>query len=200
MRRLELAGRAFGHLRPDALAFIKNGHAFWRCLCKCGNEIDVSAAHLISGQTRSCGCLRSKRNAAELRDHLIANRTIVGECWIWNGARNRHGEYGIVGYGSLKRGHGTVHRLAAHLWNDVSLSEPLYICHACDVKACFNPAHLYIGTPKQNTADAIARGLRPRTGPLTEHSREAHRRNASRRGRDFAGRFKSAKEAGGVCA
>lgn len=34
----------------------------------------------------------------------------------------------------------------------------LYACHRCNTPACVSPDHLYPGTPRQNTADAIAAG------------------------------------------
>lgn len=33
---------------------------FWRCRCDCGEYKDVSTANLLSGRTRSCGCLIRK--------------------------------------------------------------------------------------------------------------------------------------------
>ncbi|MGL5732317.1 MAG: hypothetical protein ACRCX5_14505 [Bacteroidales bacterium] len=36
--------------------------AIWRCLCSCGNYVDVISNDLLSGHTKSCGCLKSKNN------------------------------------------------------------------------------------------------------------------------------------------
>ena len=37
----------------------KQGHNnIWVCLCECGNTTKVQESNLISGHTKSCGCLR----------------------------------------------------------------------------------------------------------------------------------------------
>ncbi len=40
--------------------------AVWHCLCDCGNEIDVLAASLKSGNTSSCGCFKRKLNKEQI--------------------------------------------------------------------------------------------------------------------------------------
>ena len=41
----------------------------WRCRCKCGNEVDVAAAQLVSSEVKSCGCL-SAEHIAKLSSYL----------------------------------------------------------------------------------------------------------------------------------
>lgn len=36
-----------------------NKSFYWDCVCKCGNKCTVSKQHLLSGHTKSCGCLKS---------------------------------------------------------------------------------------------------------------------------------------------
>jgi len=57
-KRKDLTNQIFGRLL--AIRFFKNdkhGKAHWKCLCDCGSSCIVCGACLISGNTRSCGCL-----------------------------------------------------------------------------------------------------------------------------------------------
>lgn len=35
------------------------GNYYWRCRCSCGTEKDVLAGSLLSGKSKSCGCIKS---------------------------------------------------------------------------------------------------------------------------------------------
>lgn len=60
----DLTGKKFGKLTVISLLDErKNKERIWHCKCDCGNFVDVSAHRLISGNTLSCGCLKSKNNA-----------------------------------------------------------------------------------------------------------------------------------------
>jgi hypothetical protein len=59
----EMIGRIFVRLKVLARgANDKNGLQQWLCECQCGKHKLVRRANLVSGHTRSCGCLVADRN------------------------------------------------------------------------------------------------------------------------------------------
>ena len=53
-----VAGQKFGKLTAIApTQQRKGGHIVWECLCDCGNTTFVAVHNLITGVTKSCGCL-----------------------------------------------------------------------------------------------------------------------------------------------
>ena len=57
-----LVGQTFGRLKviQASQKGSKNKSKLWKCQCSCGNIVYVGTGHLISGHTKSCGCLKSK--------------------------------------------------------------------------------------------------------------------------------------------
>lgn len=75
------------------------------------------------------------------------------DCWEWQKSTNSRG-YGIICIGNKKRE--SSHRYAYRITHG-EIPEGLLVLHHCDNKKCCNPKHLYIGTYKDNSNDAIGR-------------------------------------------
>lgn len=65
----DLTGKRFGRLIALKEAKErKDKRVVWRCLCECGNHVNVKRVYLTTGQTKSCGCLKKEQNKVNFRD------------------------------------------------------------------------------------------------------------------------------------
>lgn len=75
-------------------------------------------------------------------------------CWLWTGSTLPTG-YGLMG---LVAGRPfTAHRFAWFVAHG-EIPRGQQVMHACDTPACVNPAHLSLGTAKDNIHDSIQKG------------------------------------------
>lgn len=79
-------------------------------------------------------------------------------CWNWPKAVNiqtGYGQFMVLIEGKQKLL--SAHRLSAELFLG-GIPHGLDVCHKCDNRQCFNPAHLFMGTAKDNIRDMFSKG------------------------------------------
>lgn len=96
----------------------------------------------------------AKSPERKLWDRVKVAGNDSGACWEWQGAQLRHG------YGSVGRINGQswqAHRLSWVLAHG-PIPPGLCVCHHCDNPRCVRPAHLFLGTRKDNNDDKEQKG------------------------------------------
>lgn len=82
-----LIGNEYGRLLViDRAENERSNHSRWVCQCKCGTIKEVSARHLLSGNTRSCGCYQQEMNIEKHTTHGETNTRLFA---IWCGMKAR---------------------------------------------------------------------------------------------------------------
>src|SRR5882762_8955870 len=97
------------------------------------------------------------------KERLISNikkepGPLETDCWIWQNAKNTITGYGVIGItenDEPKRV--TAHRASYKLFFG-EVPKGLHVLHKCDIRACINPDHLFVGTDQDNSDDRIAKG------------------------------------------
>lgn len=75
----QLLGKRFGRLVVIAEAGTDRFHcARWQCRCDCGNIITTTGKALVSGDSKSCGCLKSENMAGK----QVGRLTVIEDCGV----------------------------------------------------------------------------------------------------------------------
>ena len=158
-------GMAKGHPRRFALGH--NGRKSFPvppnpdglCMCGCGQPTPIAT------QTRpQRGYVKGEpirflpghcRTKQTLKEAFWAHVTPGGPdgCWEWQGYRHDWG-YGKLAY---RTQYYYAHRVSYELHYG-PIPDGLHVCHTCDNPRCCNPAHLFVGTAKDNLSDMMMKG------------------------------------------
>lgn len=124
----------------------------------CGADYQMQAwerpgrfARRLTCGRKCASVMRTSPFAARFASHT--KRNPASGCLEWQSYTDSWG-YGRISQGP--NGEVLAHRVAFILAHG-PIPAGLYICHHCDNPKCVEPTHLYAGTAKDNTRDAVAR-------------------------------------------
>lgn len=98
-----LKGMRFGRLYVLEYEGTKENSAgnkisYWKCKCDCGNKTSVSATHLLRGNTKSCGCLKTEgaKKVIDVSGQKFGKLTVLEMIKITKKKRLLVGAYAIA--------------------------------------------------------------------------------------------------------
>lgn len=128
----------------------------------CGNDFTEARSDSNAQWEKRQFCSIKCNNGSQHRATCIFIRLeryqVKGDgCWSWSGAKDAHG-YGII---SSRDGADSSPEKAHRVSYEKGVGpipSNMLICHQCDNPECTNPAHLFLGTQKDNMMDCAEKG------------------------------------------
>lgn len=130
------------------------------CHCGCGQLTPIaSSTSFAKGRVKgehTRFCIGHHKSIRQLPDRFWqrVDRRGPDDCWEWKSYINDSG-YGVT------RGRNNkalrAHRMA-YEFTYGPIPDGMFVCHKCDNPACCNPAHLFVGNPRDNVHDMIEKG------------------------------------------
>lgn len=75
------------------------------------------------------------------------------ECWPWIRGKTKSGYGEFMVDGRMRYAHREAYALA-----NGPIPTGMFVCHKCDNPPCCNPAHLFLGTSRDNSVDMSRKG------------------------------------------
>lgn len=97
------------------------------------------------------------KSTIPLAERFWARVDCSGACWPWTGSLTRDGYGHFAPGGPYGRRLVLAHRFGWELTHG-PIPPELRVLHTCDNPPCVNPAHLWLGTQRDNMRDAAAKG------------------------------------------
>jgi hypothetical protein len=121
----------------------------------CGKSYYLPPSHRKNSKSCSweCRSVLISGERTDLSERFWAKVNKTDTCWLWT-AGTTHSGYGSIRVkGKALRAHRVAYEMLVG-----PIPEGAVLMHSCDTPACCNPAHLSIGSQRENIHDAIEKG------------------------------------------